>query len=72
MRQVLWLEATPCLLDAAAAVGSKSSKAGQKDSLIGLLLFFPFGAKEYFYWRPEFIIQVEQKKAGLKMEIEPN
>lgn len=48
------------------------SRAGQKDSLIGFFLFFPFDAKEYFYWRPEFIIQVEQKKAGLKMEIEPN
>lgn len=72
MRQVLWLEVTPCLLGAAAAVGSKSSKAGQKDSLTGLLLFFPYDAKDHFYWTPEFIIQVEQKKAGLKMDIEPN
>lgn len=72
MRQVLWLEVTLCLPDTAAADGSKSSKAGQKDSLIGLLLFFPFDTKEYFYWRPESILHVEQKKAGLKMEMEPN
>lgn len=68
----MWLEVTPCVPGAAAAGGSSSSKADQKDSLIGLFLFFPFDAKEYFYWRPEFIIQVEQKKAGLKMKIEPN
>lgn len=66
----MWLEVTPYLPGVAAAVGSKSSKAVQKDSLIGLVLFFPFDAKEYFYWKPEFIIQVEQKKAGLKMEME--
>lgn len=35
-------------------------------------VLFPFDAQEYFYWRPEFIMQVEQKKAGLKTEIEPN
>lgn len=33
---------------------------------------FPFNAQKCFSWRPEFIIQVEQKKAGLKMEMEPN
>lgn len=33
---------------------------------------FSFETQERFYWRAEFIIQVEEKKAGLKMEIESN
>lgn len=37
-----------------------------------VLFCFPLMPKNIFYWRPEFITQVEQKKAGLKMEIEPN